>query len=595
MKQMFISYSRLDRARVDEIVQRLPGLGYQAWIDSSLHGGQAWWDEILGRIADCDAFVAIVSRSWLESKACQRELEWALALNKPVLPVALEPVTRAMPSVISKRQIVDYSQPSQDAAYSLFGALNALPPAPPRPEVLPKAPEIPLSYLSDLVDRVAKETLTHDEQREVVNELQPALMSTDPEEREGAQTILDRFARRDDLYADIYRMLADVARLGAQNATAAPLSSPRIPLQGIPLAGMPTGPAPAQGYGNGYGNGYGYAGGPQPPMPATALPKAAKGKRPSAIIWALIGVFLLASSCVAVVLIGNRKGDSSKAAGSVVGNPIQVGSGPLDAIFANGFLWTANSDDGTVSKIDTDQATSTAFDVGGNPSLLSASEQRLWVHNFRDAVTPFDINTGNSYNEIPTGPSEIRGMAVWNGSVWVSHADNTVTRLDEGNGDPVGAPIVTGDNPRQFAIGHDFLYLVTSGDQSVVAFKPNGEIAGAVQVPNASGAIEYSDGTIYVWTTEEATDSIVPVDEATFASGQPIDVTGAGCFMPDGKGIWIAFPAKNELHYFDHNGVESKGGPIEGIGKGITEIVPVGGNLWLVDHDNDSVVRVKVN
>ena len=36
----------------------------------ALRGGQDWWEEILQRIADSDAFLAIISRAALNSTAC---------------------------------------------------------------------------------------------------------------------------------------------------------------------------------------------------------------------------------------------------------------------------------------------------------------------------------------------------------------------------------------------------------------------------------------------------------------------------------------------------------------------------------------------
>ena len=122
----------------------------------SLRGGQAWWEEILRRIADSDVFVAIVSGHTLNSVACKRELEWALAVNKPVLPLAVERLPDALPRTLSMRQIVDYSKPGREAAFALAGALGNLPPAPPVPEPLPEPPQAPLSYLSDLVEQVAQ-------------------------------------------------------------------------------------------------------------------------------------------------------------------------------------------------------------------------------------------------------------------------------------------------------------------------------------------------------------------------------------------------------------------------------------------------------
>ena len=128
MPKLFVSYARVNRPAVDELVGDLEILGFETWVDSSIRGGQQWWDVILKAIADCDAFVAVLSRGSLSSQACGREFEWAEALGKPVLPVAIESLTGALPARISARHIVDYAEAGHRAALTLASALAALPP-----------------------------------------------------------------------------------------------------------------------------------------------------------------------------------------------------------------------------------------------------------------------------------------------------------------------------------------------------------------------------------------------------------------------------------------------------------------------------------
>ena len=211
MRQLFISHARENKPDVEALIRDLDALGYQTWVDSSLRGGQTWWEEILRRIAESDVFVAIVSAHTLNSVACKLELEWALALNKPVLPVGVERLPQALPLTLSTRQIVDYSKPGKEAAFALAGALGTLPAAPPAREQLAEPPPAPLSYLSDLMEQVGQpEPLTHAQQHQILIQLQPALRSADPEEREGGRYVLKMFSRRDDLYADVDRTLAQL-------------------------------------------------------------------------------------------------------------------------------------------------------------------------------------------------------------------------------------------------------------------------------------------------------------------------------------------------------------------------------------------------
>ena len=228
MRQLFVSYARENKRHVNELVEHLGRLGYRTWLDSSLHGGQAWWDEILRRIAECDAFVAIVSQETLNSAACEQELQWALALNKPVLPVALEHLVTPLPRELATRKIVDWTEPGADAASELAGALMALPPGPAPPDALPEPPPSPFSYLTgDLVELVSQwAPLTHEQQHEIRLLLGWfARVSVDAEERRSAWELLDTFRRRVDLDTDVYEDLRDLyllSELRASHATPVP-------------------------------------------------------------------------------------------------------------------------------------------------------------------------------------------------------------------------------------------------------------------------------------------------------------------------------------------------------------------------------------
>ena len=211
MRKVFISYARANKPAVDELVEHLRELGCDTWVDSALYGGQDWWQEILRRIADCDVFIPIISHDALNSVACAREFDWAEALAKPVLPVAIEPPSVALPTRFSRRQFIDYSKSAERdrAARRLGGGLMSLPPAPPLPRPAPPRPAAPLSYLADLVDMVSRAKPLHpEEQRQILVRLKPALRSLDPEERRGGLAVLDRFGSRADLASDIDRSIA---------------------------------------------------------------------------------------------------------------------------------------------------------------------------------------------------------------------------------------------------------------------------------------------------------------------------------------------------------------------------------------------------
>jgi|GEM_PF-4779207 len=89
MARIFISYSRVDKAFVDEFsatVRRLRP-NEDIWHDQQIIGGSLWWDTILDNIARSDVFIYILSNESIESKYCQAEFAEAQRLQIPVLPI----------------------------------------------------------------------------------------------------------------------------------------------------------------------------------------------------------------------------------------------------------------------------------------------------------------------------------------------------------------------------------------------------------------------------------------------------------------------------------------------------------------------------
>lgn len=69
--------------------------------------------------------------------------------------------------------------------------------------------------------------------------------------------------------------------------------------------------------------------------------------------------------------------------GTVVGK-YNVGSGPNDVIYTNGYIWVANNADDTVTKLDTNGNIIGTYDVGAYPRSLVAEGENVWVANFKE-------------------------------------------------------------------------------------------------------------------------------------------------------------------------------------------------------------------
>ena len=74
---IFISYSHEDASRVYPIIERLQQRGLRVWYDEGIHAGNEWRPELTKRIANSTCLIAFISKSFMASKYCKRELHFA--------------------------------------------------------------------------------------------------------------------------------------------------------------------------------------------------------------------------------------------------------------------------------------------------------------------------------------------------------------------------------------------------------------------------------------------------------------------------------------------------------------------------------------
>jgi hypothetical protein len=142
------------------------------WFDHDLEGGDAWWDTILENIRSAKVFVVGLSDESLNSKPCREELDYALALGRPILPVQVGPLTNLRGNPLARLQIIPYRP---DDALSAFEVLAAVDEAAkrdcPLPDPLPPPPPIPYGYLLVLGRQIESTELNLQDQVAVVDQL----------------------------------------------------------------------------------------------------------------------------------------------------------------------------------------------------------------------------------------------------------------------------------------------------------------------------------------------------------------------------------------------------------------------------------------
>lgn len=129
-KDIFISYSRRDQEFVTRLASDLDAHVAGVWLDqSAIRAGQKWHDEILEGIRDCKALVLVLSPDSIASPYVREELDKALALGKPILPVIYRPAewTDEFAALIKDVQTIDLRSGSYtDNFHKLVDGLRAV-------------------------------------------------------------------------------------------------------------------------------------------------------------------------------------------------------------------------------------------------------------------------------------------------------------------------------------------------------------------------------------------------------------------------------------------------------------------------------------
>jgi DNA-binding CsgD family transcriptional regulator len=88
---VFVSYSRSDRAYVERLAAHLIAGDVPVWFDADMAAGERFGTVIQTQIEECAAVVAVRTPAAVASEWVERELSYADARRKPLLPLLLQP------------------------------------------------------------------------------------------------------------------------------------------------------------------------------------------------------------------------------------------------------------------------------------------------------------------------------------------------------------------------------------------------------------------------------------------------------------------------------------------------------------------------
>lgn len=87
---VFISYAHANAPAVTEIMRDMGAHGYRLWYDGGIEVGSEWPEYIASHLAGAELMLAFISKAYLRSDNCRKELHFALSRRIPVVSVFLE-------------------------------------------------------------------------------------------------------------------------------------------------------------------------------------------------------------------------------------------------------------------------------------------------------------------------------------------------------------------------------------------------------------------------------------------------------------------------------------------------------------------------
>jgi hypothetical protein len=236
---VFLSYAREDVDLARYVCEELTELRHDVAIDNEIRGGNDWWNQLCDWIQGCDVFVIILSDAWMHSEPCQAELAYATALQRPLLPLAVDGLALdGLPIELKRWQIIPYDRESKDSYKQMVVALAGLGEPPPLPDPLPERPPLPESYADPFRRALAAPSLSVEDQVSIFAVLK--LHSADPRRQDESVSLIRELRARRDLAVgvadDIDAFLAAVTPVTEAEVAAADAGAgPEIPLATVTL------------------------------------------------------------------------------------------------------------------------------------------------------------------------------------------------------------------------------------------------------------------------------------------------------------------------------------------------------------------------
>ena len=177
-----------------------------------------------------------------------------------------------------------------------------------------------------------------------------------------------------------------------------------------------------------------------------------------------------------------------------VGRPIRIGPGAFDVEAADGFVWTLNASDGTISRYDVDQGSVRTFIASAQPIGAALRKGVLWIADPVDGtVTPLETRGPKLPEAVVRGSRVPFAAAATADAVWVVAVhENTPTasgylyRIDPDARRLVGRPVRLGPDVGWPSAGFGSIWVQSRGRNALLRIAPSTPPPALRPVPPAA-------------------------------------------------------------------------------------------------------------
>jgi len=165
-----------------------------------------------------------------------------------------------------------------------------------------------------------------------------------------------------------------------------------------------------------------------------------------------------------------------------------------------GAIWVADTEAGTVTRVDPNTELLTPIPVGGRPSAIALGAGGVWVANRGDDnVVRIDPTTRSVVTTIGVGKGPV-GVAVGAGSVWVANSgDGTVSRIDpESNREIEKIPV--GESPQSIVAANGRIWVTV--DRQTIGNTPVESSGGTARLSTQDAVVINSMDPALAYTAQ---------------------------------------------------------------------------------------------